>query len=68
MPETPKRENEKEKTIKRIVEDTPEIGEESSWSKDQVERNYYYDDAYGYEKYVDEDDEEKEGNSEKELS
>ena len=56
MPETPKPENEKDKTIKKIGLDKPEIGNESSWSKDQKERNYYYDDAYGYEKYVDKDD------------
>ena len=68
MPETPKPENEKNKTVKRIVEDLPEIGEESTWSKDQTERNYYYDDAYGYEKYVDEDDAENEENSDKESS
>jgi len=29
-----------------------------SWSEDQRERSYYYDDACGYETYVPEDDDE----------
>lgn len=46
-----------EKEIEEIPEDEPEIGEESSWSKDQQEKSYYYDDSYGYQKY-DPDEEE----------
>ena len=34
-----------------------ETGGETDWSKDQQEKSYYYDDAYGYEIYdPDEDD------------
>lgn len=41
------------------VEEKPEIGDEASWSKDQQEKSYYYDDDCGYEVYnADEDDEE----------
>jgi len=50
MPETPKekRDIEKEKT------DEPE---KASWGEDQKTREYYYDDAHGYEVYKpDEDD------------
>ncbi len=43
--------NQTEREIEQVPEDKPEIGEESSWSKDQQERNYYYDDAHGYEDY-----------------
>lgn len=45
-----------EKEIKEIPKEKPEIGEESSWSKDQQEREYYYDDDTGYEKYDPEKD------------
>lgn len=37
--------------IEKIPADKPEIGRESSWSKDQQERSYYYDDSHGYEIY-----------------
>ena len=33
-----------------------ETGGETDWSKDQQEKSYYYDDAYGYEIYNPEDD------------
>lgn len=52
--------NQSEREIEEIPKDKPEIGEESSWSKDQQERNYYYDDSYGYQKYVPENDSEEE--------
>lgn len=45
-----------EKEIEKTPTEKPEIGEESSWSKDQQERNYYYDDDTGYEKYDPEKD------------
>lgn len=48
--------------IEKIPEDKPEIGRESSWSKDQQERSYYYDDSHGYEIY----DPEKDDNDEEE--
>src|SRR5512141_198365 len=47
MDSTPK---EKEKCNEPKEDDT-------TWEKDQKKRGYYYDDAYGYEAYVDEDDE-----------
>ncbi|MGI8669716.1 MAG: hypothetical protein ACR2J3_07690 [Aridibacter sp.] len=49
--------NQAEREIEKVPKDKPEIGEESSWSKDQQERNYYYDDDHGYEKYDPEKDE-----------
>lgn len=55
--ETPKR-----KVVKEISEDKPEIGEESTWSKDQQERNYYYDDSHGYQEYVPEEDSDENDN------
>ncbi len=36
-------------------EENPEIGDETSWSRDQKERDYYYDDAHGYEIYQDDE-------------
>ncbi len=42
---------------------TPDIesSADSSWARDQRERNYYYDDSTGYEIYnPDEDDEDEE--------
>jgi hypothetical protein len=49
---------EKEKT--EGVNQIPEIGTESTWSKDQQKHDYYYDDSHGYQKYVTEDDSEEE--------
>ncbi|HEX8736784.1 MAG TPA: hypothetical protein VF721_15740 [Pyrinomonadaceae bacterium] len=37
----------------------PETGDQNSWSRDQKEKGYYYDDDCGYEVYnPNEDDEE----------
>ncbi|HEY0429200.1 MAG TPA: hypothetical protein VGC76_15575 [Pyrinomonadaceae bacterium] len=55
MPEKPKKE-------KEFTETADETGDESSWSKDQQEKSYYYDDDCGYEIYNPED-EEKENES-----
>lgn len=52
--------NPAEREIEKVPKDKPLIGEESSWSKDQQERNYYYDDDHGYQKYDPEDDSEEE--------
>lgn len=60
MQEKSKEEFIKEKEIKKIPEDKTEIGEESSWSKDQQEKSYYYDDSYGYEVYDPEKDDAEE--------
>lgn len=51
MTEKPNQEKQCELEIEKIPEEKPEIGEESSWSKDQQEKSYYYDDSYGYEIY-----------------
>lgn len=40
-----------EKTVNSAVKD--------SWSEDQKEKSYYYDDSYGYEVYDPETDEEE---------
>jgi hypothetical protein len=37
-------------------------GEDGSWEADQRKREYYYDDAHGYETFVDDDDEDDEEN------
>ncbi|MGC2238295.1 MAG: hypothetical protein WA584_19230 [Pyrinomonadaceae bacterium] len=52
MPEKPKEE-------KDIQDKTNEIGDDSSWSKDQKEKKYYYDDDCGYEVYNPKDEEEE---------
>ena len=62
MQEKSKEEFIKEREIKKIPDEKPEIGEESSWSKDQQEKSYYYDDSHGYEVY----DPEKEDDDEEE--
>ena len=46
-----------DKEIEELPDAQPEIGEESSWSKDQQEKSYYYDDSHGYETF-DPDEEE----------
>jgi hypothetical protein len=58
MSEIPNQEKQNEPEIEKIPEDKPEIGEESSWSKDQQEKSYYYDDDHGYEKYNPDEEEE----------
>jgi hypothetical protein len=61
MPENPKEKIDKEKEAEKLPEDECETDEKSSWSQDQREKGYYYDDAHGYEIYnLDEDDEEEE--------
>ena len=56
MPKTPKE--------KPQVEDSEKYAHDASWSEDQKEREYYYDDAHGYEVYVPDEDE-KEDSSER---
>lgn len=53
MPKTPKEKREIEK-------DKNEERENSSWGEDQKTREYYYDDAHGYEVYHSEEDEKEE--------
>jgi len=58
MPEKPKRENEKSEKPEKSIEEKCEIGDEDSWSRDQREKGYYYDDSHGYEIYNPEDEDE----------
>ena len=39
--------------------DEAEADKDSTWEKDQKKREYYYDDAHGYEVYKEEVDEEE---------
>jgi hypothetical protein len=62
MPEKTKHKEEvqkKEKETEGISIETDE-SEEDAWSRDQREKNYYYDDAHGYEIYNPDEDEEEE--------
>ena len=54
MPETPKN----KPWVKEKPDDEPDI---STWEEDQKRREYYYDDAHGYEEYDPEADDESEG-------
>jgi len=50
---------------KQQPEDQPDRSEKDSWGEDQTKREYYYDDAHGYESYdpaEDEDDDEEVSN------
>ncbi len=65
MPEKTKPEKDSrkhsEKEAKEVAPEMCETGEKGNWSEDQQEKSYYYDDSYGYEVYVpDEEDEENE--------
>lgn len=42
------------------MQEKPKPDEDSdSWAEDQKDREYYYDDAHGYEKYVPEEETEE---------
>ncbi len=51
MTELPNQEKQNEPEVEKTSAEKPEIGEKSSWSKDQQEKSYYYDDDHGYEIY-----------------
>ena len=53
MPETPKEK-------RKIEKDKKDTLDKASWSEDQKERGYYYDDAHGYEVYKPDEDEKEE--------
>ena len=59
MPEKTKPQEDEKRT--KAESDLPEA-DKDSWSRDQREKSYYYDDAHGYEIYRpdEEDDEEEE--------
>lgn len=53
MPKTPKED-------RKEIDEPDESLDKDRWGEDQKERGYYYDDAHGYEKYVEDEDEEGE--------
>jgi hypothetical protein len=53
MPKTPKEDS-------KEIDETEESRDKDRWSEDQKERGYYYDDAHGYEKYIEDEDEDEE--------
>ena len=62
MPEKTKQKKDGQKRVEKEAEntvaETPETDEKGTWSDDQKEKSYYYDDSYGYEVYNPEDDNE----------
>lgn len=65
MPEKTKPEKDSRKysedKAKEVALEQGETDEKGNWSEDQQEKSYYYDDSYGYEVYVpDEEDEDNE--------
>lgn len=65
MPENTKQKTDNQKCLEEkagnSIAENAEANEKGNWSEDQKEKSYYYDDAYGYEIYnPDEDDEDAE--------
>ena len=56
MPKTPK-------VRPKIEPPEPESDKEKSWEEDQKKREYYYDDAHGYEVYKPDEEEDEIGSS-----
>ena len=64
MPENTKRQSDAEKPNEEEKKNAEirETEKKGDWSEDQKEKSYYYDDAYGYEIYnPDEDDDVENG-------
>ena len=59
MPEKPKEAKDAEKEAEKLAEEKAEDNKKGTWSEDQREKSYYYDDAYGYEIYNPEQDDEE---------
>lgn len=57
MPEKPKEDC-------KESDEPVESPDKDAWSEDQKQRSYYYDDAHGYEKYVENDDSDEDENGE----
>ncbi len=61
MPEKTKRNKDFEEVEKKEIAELPvepcEAIVKDTWSRDQQEKSYYYDDSYGYEIYNPEEDE-----------
>ena len=47
----------------KIEKKKPEKGDSSSWSEDQKQRDYYYDDSHGYEVFDPEGEKEEDEES-----
>lgn len=63
MPEKTKRgANKTNSKTEKLPAKKTEIEDENVWSRDQQRKSYYYDDAYGYEVYDPEKDEEEDDN------
>lgn len=64
MPEKTKREKNSRENKKKETEifrgGQESDDNENAWSRDQQEKSYYYDDAYGYEVYDAQEDDETE--------
>ncbi len=56
MPKKPKEDH-------KESDKTEELPNKACWSEDQKERGYYYDDAHGYEKYVEDEDDDAEAST-----
>ncbi len=59
MPEKKNNDKESGGDNKKNSDVNCENAEKSSWSEDQKNRGYYYDDASGYEVYLPEDEDEE---------
>ena len=59
MIEKPKRKIVMRENLSKTTEETELTKEDSTLPKDRSERGYYYDDAYGYQKYVEESDDDQ---------
>ncbi len=61
MPEKTKRNKDFEKASEKETVELPaepyEASAKDTWSRDQQEKSYYYDDSYGYEIYKPDDEE-----------
>ncbi len=69
MPEkTIPEKNSSKREEKEVENHSPEkTDERGNWSDDQREKSYYYDDAYGYEIYIADDDEETSDDPERRI-
>lgn len=55
---TEKTKPQNDKAPEEAAEEKPATGDAASWSRDQREKSYYYDDDCGYEVYNPDEDEE----------
>lgn len=51
MPEKTKPKEDAKRKKEKCAEKNTSESENAAWSEDQKEKSYYYDDAYGYEIY-----------------